>query len=143
MSETEKRKDCYYQVIPRLDEPTWKQDVLGLQTNDTITNGQLIKGQSRWVPFSEGLGQYVVKANSPWYVEFNAAMALKMQAENHTGQLPRIVGPFDTSDDALKELHRLRPRTPGEQLELAKADHAAEKSALQQKIADLEAKLKK
>ena len=143
----EAKKDLWWQIIPRLNEdgkrePVWRQSVLGYQRDSETRSGQYIKPESHWLN-PDGLGQYVLKGNHPRYSECVAAMKAKMESENIPGQTPRIVGPFTSRSDALEKFHEHREKAPDEVLAIERSKHDAEKSALQQRIAELESKLNK
>lgn len=134
----EPKKDLYYQIIPRPGEAIWKHSVLGFQSHSRVEMGQQIPGEMVMLD-PNGLGQYVIKASLPRYAECRKAMELKMERENHEGQPPRIVGPFGSQNEAIVALDKLRPKTSDELLAVA----TKEKSALEQRVKELEAKLAK
>lgn len=145
MSEPAQRKKLYYQIIPRIGEPVWGQDVLAFQSHDRTENGVTIKGQSYWLQ-PNGSRQYVVPAEHPQYEACKTAMRLKMESENHVGQIPRIVGPFESSDEAIKAMHEKREKEPKELLAVERAKAAKvedENNALKQRIKELESKFNK
>lgn len=139
------RKTLYYQIVQRFGEPTWKQDVLGFQSQDSVIEGQLRKGEMHMLS-PNGLQQYVIRHNHPRYVECKAAMDNKMATENKEGELPRIIGPFTSTEEALKKLDEVRPRTEAELLDTERKKSAsveAENADLRKKIAELEKQIKK
>lgn len=112
MSEDSKdRKQLVYQIVPRNGEPLWKQSFTAFakpgRTNDF---GQHEPGEV----FSlepNGIGQYVIPANHPRFDACQAAMERAKERNNHNGQPPRIIGPFDTTSKAMEEMGKVRPRT--------------------------------
>jgi len=150
MSEEKKdRKQAVYQIVPRNGEPLWKQSFTAFAKPSRTTEfGQHESGEVYTLE-PNGIGQYVIPANHPRYEACIAAMERAKEKNNHFGQAPRIIGPFDTTQKAMEEMGKVRPRTEEEtaaeaiaQKNVAESRAVAaegEVSALKRRIAELEA----
>lgn len=137
-------KDAIFQIVPISGERPYKQSIVAYQRADQQIDGQNVPGVTVVLEPNQ-LGQYVVPANHPNYKEVVAAVKNKMKREN-TNQFKRIIGPFDDVTKALEAMHKERPKTDSESVAIERSKREEvekENSALRDKIAEMEAKLKK
>ena len=140
MAKTDKAHDkdnIYFLLVPRVNQKVPNHDVLVSQDREKIEEGVQTQGASTDVMSHDSTGLFTTPKNHPNIKRRLAAMEVFKKNNNHEGQIPVVIGPFETQSDAFDKMHELREKTPEEV-----AGAATERSEeLEAENAELKAKL--
>lgn len=149
---TEARKDIgsvYFIDIPKVGQPVSNNTLVVSQKRATFVNGVQVEGESTDMISSNGQGLYTLPKNHPNHAARVTALEVKMAREN-TGEIPVLLGPFDTALEAFSKMDEVREKSPEEAKNIAlkklatveteKAEQLAELAELRNKLAALQKK---
>lgn len=106
-----KQKKAFFILVPDVDGKLFKGRVFVSQQRAKLVDGVQTEGEKTDVLSPNGFGIFTVSGDEATFKARMSAMEAFVEKKNKPGEAPFIVGPFDTSEEATKEMHKVRPKT--------------------------------
>ena len=137
MAEKEKVKEeagfVYFVEVPSPGQKAQRNTLITVQKNAVFVNGVQTEPAYTDMIGANGQGLITLDKSSPYHAARMTALQTKQKKVNNGGVCPRLIGPFDTQEEAFKEMHRVRPKTDAERASMLSIENKERTDALKAK----------